>query len=257
MNKRDAKKNLRREWTREEEILALDLYCQLPFSKTVKTNPKIIELANLIGRTASSVAMKLGNFGNFDENLKKNGIKGLANVSHLDNEIWNEFSKRWEELTYQSYLIRLKISGQKELLQKIEKEGKENLQIIRKRINQDFFRKAVLASYNEICCISGLNERSLLEAAHISQWSSDKDNRLNPSNGLCLNVFLHQAYDRNIFSISPDYQVIISPRYKANKNTAFYEYLLKYEDSKIILPSKFLPDRELLDLRHQNFLKTF
>ena len=61
-------------WSREETILALYLYCQLPFAKTKRTTPEVIELANVIGRTPSAVARKLGNFGPFDQNLAKQGI---------------------------------------------------------------------------------------------------------------------------------------------------------------------------------------
>jgi len=50
----------RNNWTREETILAFDLYCKIPFSKISKTNKEIIELANLIGRTPSAVGLGKG-----------------------------------------------------------------------------------------------------------------------------------------------------------------------------------------------------
>ena len=78
----------RRNWTRQELIVVFNLYCKIPFSKTVKTNPKVIATANLIGRSPSAVAFKLGNFGAFDPELKKRGISGLTNYSKLDKEIW-------------------------------------------------------------------------------------------------------------------------------------------------------------------------
>ena len=48
----------RRNWTREETILAFELYCQTPFGKIHKENPDIIELAKLINRTPSAVGLK-------------------------------------------------------------------------------------------------------------------------------------------------------------------------------------------------------
>lgn len=42
-------------WSREETILAFDLYCRTPFKKITKTNKDIIELAKLLGRTPSGV----------------------------------------------------------------------------------------------------------------------------------------------------------------------------------------------------------
>ena len=58
-------------WSREESILAFDLYCRTPFSKTKANNPDVISLAGILKRTPASVARKLGNFGAFDPELKK------------------------------------------------------------------------------------------------------------------------------------------------------------------------------------------
>src|SRR4051794_12218506 len=89
-------------WTREELILAINLYCKLPFGRLHQRNPKIIELSNLIERTPGSVAYKLVNFASFDPSLKARGIKGASNASKLDKEIWNEFSSHWDILPYES-----------------------------------------------------------------------------------------------------------------------------------------------------------
>lgn len=71
-----AKKSLRygQDWNRDEQILALYLYCQISFKKTKANNPEVIKFANLLGRTPSSVARKLGNFGAFDSRLAAQGI---------------------------------------------------------------------------------------------------------------------------------------------------------------------------------------
>ena len=83
-------------WTREELILAINLYCKLPFGKLHNGNPEIIQLAQLINRTANSVAYKLVNFASLDPSLKARGIKGASNSSNLDKSIWNEFYNNWE-----------------------------------------------------------------------------------------------------------------------------------------------------------------
>ena len=82
---------LKRLWTREELIVAINLYYKLPFGKLHKGNPEIIMIANRLGRTPSSVAWKLVNFASFDPSLKARGIKGASNASNLDKQIWNEF----------------------------------------------------------------------------------------------------------------------------------------------------------------------
>lgn len=53
-------------WTKDELRLAFNLYCQLPFGRLHSKNPEIIELAKLIRRTPSSVAMKLVNFASLE-----------------------------------------------------------------------------------------------------------------------------------------------------------------------------------------------
>ncbi|MGN6531103.1 MAG: hypothetical protein ACTHK0_05065 [Ginsengibacter sp.] len=53
-------------WTRDELILALNLYLKLPFGKLHSGNPDIIHFAHLIGRTPGSIAMRLNNFASVD-----------------------------------------------------------------------------------------------------------------------------------------------------------------------------------------------
>lgn len=89
-------------WSREELILAINLYCKLPFGRLHNSNPQVIRLAELIGRTPSSVAYKLVNFASLDPSLKKRGIKGASNASKLDKVIWEEFYNNWNELPYES-----------------------------------------------------------------------------------------------------------------------------------------------------------
>jgi putative restriction endonuclease len=67
----------RRIWTREELILALNLYLKIPFGKIHHQNPDIIHLAGLIDRTSSSVSMRLSNFASVDPFHQRRGIKGL------------------------------------------------------------------------------------------------------------------------------------------------------------------------------------
>lgn len=65
-------------WTREQTIIALNLYCKIPFNKVTEKHEDIIRIANIIGRKPNAVKMKIGNFGSFDPELKRKGIVGLA-----------------------------------------------------------------------------------------------------------------------------------------------------------------------------------
>jgi putative restriction endonuclease len=48
--------NTNRLWTREELILAFNLYCKLEFGQIDQTNPAVIALADLLGRTPGPMA---------------------------------------------------------------------------------------------------------------------------------------------------------------------------------------------------------
>jgi putative restriction endonuclease len=67
----------RKLWTRDELILALNLYLKLPFGKLHSGTPQIIHLANILRRTPSSIAMRLNNFASVDPYHQQRGIGGL------------------------------------------------------------------------------------------------------------------------------------------------------------------------------------
>ena len=187
-------------WSREETILALDAYCKVPFNKASNSNPIIVEVATLIGRSPSSVKMKIGNFGSFDPELKAKGIVGLGNTSRMDKEVWDEYCHDWGKLAYDSnYIIARFKNSTLEALTNVDvdryPQGEERERIVRQRIHQTFFRNTVLSSYNYRCCISGVGNVELLEACHIVDWSQDESNRTNPQNGLCLNPFFPSDFN--------------------------------------------------------------
>jgi hypothetical protein len=83
-----------KKWTREELIVALNLYRKLSFGQLHSRNPVIIALAEKMRRGANSVAMKLSNLASLDPLLRARGVRGLEGASNLDREIWNEFMEQ-------------------------------------------------------------------------------------------------------------------------------------------------------------------
>lgn len=246
-------------WTKEQTIVALNVYCKIPFNKATNTNPEIVKAANLIGRSPVSVKMKVGNFGSFDPELKARGIVGLSNTSKLDEEVWYEYCDDWGKLAFDSERIIAGLEN-KSIEESIGvdvktlPEGKERERIVKQRINQSFFRSTVLASYNHRCCISGVAELELLEACHIVGWSQDILNRTNPQNGLCLNPFFHKAYDKYLIGISPDMIISVSEELIRNTSeSAFKDYLLGLCGKKIMMPGKFFPQKDLLAIRYEQY----
>lgn len=249
-------------WTREETIIAFNVYCKIPFKSSSKTNPFVIKYANIIGRSPSALNMKIGNFGRLDPELKKQGITGLVNGSKLEEVIWREFNGNWEKLAFESEVLIAKFQNKKiEEIEDIETnnfpEGKERETIIKTRVNQNFFRSTILSSYNLKCCITGLSIPDFLVASHIKPWAKDKKNRINPRNGLCLNSIHDKAFDKGFITVTPDYEVLISNYFDRYLNDeTVNNFFFKYKNQKIMLPDKFLPSKEFLDYHYQNiFIK--
>ena len=106
-------------WSRDEIILALDLYFSLPFSKFTAQTSQIGELSEILRRMSLNAGEKIsGNFRSPDGVAMKllnfyaieNKGKGLKNSSNADKEIWKEFSKRRTELSIAAQEIRVQIS---------------------------------------------------------------------------------------------------------------------------------------------------
>lgn len=241
----------RKNWTREELILAFNLYCKTPFGKIHVHNPDIIELANLIKRTPSAVSWKLANFSRLDPVLRQRNISGATHGSNTEIQIWEEFNNNWEELSFESekLLANLKQmpieihAGEDIDFQKIK--GKEAGKIVKVRVNQNFFRHTVLASYGFRCCITNLGTTELLNASHIIPWSKDKENRVNPRNGICLNALHDRAFDRGYVTITNNYKVKVSKKLKGNTDDTS-TFLLKFDGLNIRMPERFTPDLAFL-----------
>lgn len=246
-------------WTRDEQILALYLYCQIPFKKTKANNPEVIKLANLLRRTPASVARKLGNFGAFDPLLAAQGISGLAHGSKADEAIWNEFRNNWERLVSDSEKLLEKFHAKPSTPEKEEiiaikiPTGETEKRVLAKqRIYQDFFRRSVFSSYNNRCCISAVEIPELLIAGHIIPWSESKEHRLNPENGLALCVLFDKAFDRGLMTIDEQLRVVYSKLIKNSTNAFVKSSLLIYEGRKIMLPNRFCPRLEFFQWHRKN-----
>ena len=252
-------------WTPEQLKLAFYFYCQTPFGKLHSKNPAIIQLAKLMCRTPSALAMKLVNFASLDPSITKTGRKGLSGASKLDREIWSEFSGDWERLTAECEQLSRHLaksddnaaavfpnSEDEPLLADFTGETREAL--VQQRIKQGFFRRAVLSSYRDRCCISGVSDKRLLVASHIVPWSVDRTNRLNPSNGLCLSAIHDKAFDSYLFTLSEDWRIVLSTQLKITKDRFLREVFWTIDGKEIELPERFAPDATLVNKHREKTL---
>lgn len=242
-------------WTRDELVLAINLYCKLPFGKMHASNPQVKSLAALIERTPASIALKLGNLASFDPTLQARGIRGASNASKLDKVIWNEFYNNWDAALLESERLLAQrkhttIEAENDVATNdILKEGLEKERLVMTRINQSIFRRIVLATYNNTCCVTGIQHPELLVASHIVPWKDDSSNRLNPTNGLCLNVLHDKAFDRCLITVDAE-----SYRVRVCAQLMDVREFGEVDDVEIKLPDKFLPGREFLRGHNEVFI---
>jgi len=90
------------DWTRDEIILALDLYFRVDYNRVAKDDPAILALSDLLNRlpihsdrpntakfrNPNGVYMKLGNLRRFDPTY--NGV-GLKSGNKLEEDVWRDF----------------------------------------------------------------------------------------------------------------------------------------------------------------------
>lgn len=125
------------DWTREELILALDLYFNLDQGKMHKGNLDVIRLSNELRslnihneipdltkfRNPSGISRRLGNFKNMDSNYVG---EGLTNYGKLAKEIFTEFCQNRDKLRNEVRLIRqfyFKPKAEKNLIAAEEKKN--------------------------------------------------------------------------------------------------------------------------------------
>jgi len=250
----------RRNWNRNELILAMNLYCQLPFGKFHNANPDVIELAKAIDRTPSSVSMKLCNLASLDPYHQQRGIKGLTSTSKLDNDVWGEFHSNWEQLAEESELLRVNLglsSAEKTELDIPEFKGStEEMKLVNVRLAQRFFRKTILACYESRCCVTGISIPSLLIASHVLPWSSYPKHRVDPRNGLCLNVLHDKAFDRGLITFDEQWRMLLSKELQeATTNKVLSQSFIPFEGRSIQLPEKFRPDSQCLEIHRSTIFR--
>jgi len=246
--------DIRKLWTKDELILALNLYLKLPFGKLHSGTPEIIHLATILERTPSSIAMRLNNFASVDPYHQQRGIGGLPGGRKQVEPIWQEFINNKDALLFESE----RILAEKEHVSLEDKyfddlkgtehlKGEYKLREVKTRVNQNVFRQIVIANYSGKCAITGIDIPDLLLASHIIPWSKSEEERLNPENGICLSALYDRAYDKGYIGINEKYEIILSPYLKKKHKEEYHsKYFASLVGTKIIMPKKYYPKKEFL-----------
>jgi 5-methylcytosine-specific restriction protein A len=107
-------------WSRDELILALDLYVRFKGNPPGKTSKSVVELSDLLNKMGSQIAnrksdfrnpngvyMKVMNFRRFDSVYILQGKKGLQRGGKLEDDVWQDFAADIRKLTETANAIRL------------------------------------------------------------------------------------------------------------------------------------------------------
>lgn len=257
-------------WTRDELFVALNLYHKLTFGQLHARQPAIIALAEKLGRTANSVAMKLCNFASLDPALKMRGIKGLAGASTLDRSTWSEFHANLNETVPASEQAFRQLFGADDSseVEVLPKQGvrirprppsgpTEIIANVKQRRGQEYFREAVLNNFGGRCGVTQLGVRDLLIASHILPWGAHPNERLNVRNGLCLSRLHDAAFDRGLIAFDDQLRLVLSPRLKTEvSQRSIADNFCAYEGVTLTLPTDAaLPELEFLSTHRSKIFR--
>lgn len=257
-------------WTREELLVALNIYRKLTFGQLDQRNPVIQQVAKKLDRTPGSLAMKLSNFASLDPALQARGIRGLVGASSLDREVWKEFRAEAATLGPQSEeaLRNLFKAHDVDEVEVVAREGvrvrraqqpkppdgpTEQMSQVKVRRGQQFFRQMILNVFDSRCCITGIAVRELLVASHILPWGEFPKERLNPENGLCLSRLHDAAFDQGFIALDDDYRLLLSRDLRAHlPQPSLEQNFVAFAGQPIhLLPDAPAPKRDFLRYHRQ------
>lgn len=210
--------------------------------------------------------MKLCNFASLDPKITESGRKGLAGASKLDKEIYAEFGQDWSALVARAealWSLRVSPSDEQVSNSRVKDrvsefrfepyQGASTTQaLVNQRVGQDFFRRAVLANYEDSCCITGIADPRLLVASHIKPWGKDTDTRHNPANGLLLSATLDRAFDRGLITVAKDQRVLVSRQLRESQSRETRDYFGQFEGLALRPALRFDPEPLFLEWHNEN-----
>ncbi len=118
---------------------------------------------------------------------------------------------------------------------------------------QKIFADKVKTNYGYTCALTGIKNKEFLIASHIIPWADDKNNRLNPRNGICFSNLIDKAFDKGYITITSCGDVLLSDKIKDDK--ALYELLKIYEGQKLKVKKQYAPNEEFLKWHREHVFK--
>ncbi len=117
---------------------------------------------------------------------------------------------------------------------------------------QKAFSDAVKKNYGFKCAITGISTKDFLIGSHIVPWSEDQSIRLDPTNGICLSLFVDRAFEKGYLLIDDDYTIRIN-KSRIGADAELEAQLEPYDGRQLVLPAKEPPRVEYLRRRRELF----
>lgn len=252
--------NGRRDWTEEETTLAFELYCTVPYKELTNDNQEVVGLAKLLRRSPAAVRFKVFNLASFDPAHQTPKNKGFENTSKTDSVVYQKYSENLEALFYRCNEIKRNMGAISLVDESAHSEIMSGFAVsnfLKEVTAQAFFRKVVLNSFNNKCCVTEMEDCRLLITSHIKpeDVSDEKTERTNPMNGLCFNALFADAFKNGLFTIlikqhadtNPSYSIKFSNELSSFKMDEITRmWLLHYDGKEITSPENFLPKKEFI-----------
>jgi len=241
-------------WTREQLLLALNLYYRIPFGRQHKGAPEVVALAKVIDRTPSAVAYMLNNFTSMDP-AERGRVKGLENAGSRAKEVWRQFHSDRVPMAAESEALWAARVGSVTPANAAQRPPSaatfdgptESERTTTVRRAQTFFRRAVLAAYDQRCCVSDIPIKELLVASHIIPWADSEAERVNPANGLCLSRLHDGAFDEGLVTFDERRRLVLSKSLRqAISNAVLRESFERFEGHPFRPPARSVPDERFL-----------
>ena len=127
-----------------------------------------------------------------------------------------------------------------------------------KKIRDSGFRRTIVTLYHHRCALCGIRMltpegHTIVDAAHVKPWKDSFDDR--PTNGMALCKLCHWSFDKELMSVSKEYQVLVSKRVMVEQN--FPGHILTLTDRPTFTPEKesFWPEQDNLHWHRRNIFR--
>ncbi len=137
-------------------------------------------------------------------------------------------------------------------------QGQPKFSVRRSAIRNAFFRKAIVHLYDYRCAFCRLKvirslSQSIVDGAHIKQFSEFYDSRVDNGISLCKNH--HWAFDQGWFGIDNDYKIVIAS--DLEEESPYTRPMREFNGEFILLPNseKYFPRIEAIEWHRKNVFK--